>query len=70
MKVKQAMYEGVQWVDPSTSVKELASLMREHDIGAIPMARMTDWWAWSPTGTSSVVVWQRTSTLEKAQRGM
>jgi CBS domain-containing protein len=37
MKVKQAMHEGVQWVDPSTSVKELARLMREHDIGAIPI---------------------------------
>ena len=37
MKVKQAMHEGVQWVDPSMSVKELARLMREHDIGAIPI---------------------------------
>jgi CBS domain-containing protein len=37
MKVKQAMHQGVQWVDPSTSIKELAGLMREHDIGAIPI---------------------------------
>jgi CBS domain-containing protein len=37
MKVKQAMHQGVQWVDPNTSIKELARLMREHDIGAIPI---------------------------------
>ena len=38
MKVKQAMHNGVQWVGPGTSVAELAALMREHDIGAIPIA--------------------------------
>ena len=37
MKVKQAMHKGVQWVGPGTSVAELAKLMREHDIGAIPI---------------------------------
>jgi CBS domain-containing protein len=37
MKVKQAMHKGVQWVDPDTPVVELARLMREHDIGAIPI---------------------------------
>jgi CBS domain-containing protein len=37
MKVKQAMHQGVQWVDPVTSVEQLARLMREHDIGAIPI---------------------------------
>jgi len=37
MKVKQAMHKGVQWVDPGTSVEKLARLMREHDIGAIPI---------------------------------
>jgi len=37
MKVKQAMHEGVQWVEPGTSVERLAELMREHDIGAIPV---------------------------------
>ena len=37
MKVKQAMHKGVQWVEPGTSVFELARLMREHDIGAIPI---------------------------------
>jgi CBS domain-containing protein len=37
MKVKQAMHKGVQWVGPSTSVAQLANLMREHDIGAIPI---------------------------------
>jgi CBS domain-containing protein len=37
MKVKQAMHKGVQWVDPNTPIVELARLMREHDIGAIPI---------------------------------
>ena len=37
MKVKQAMHKGVQWVDPDTPIVELARLMREHDIGAIPI---------------------------------
>jgi len=37
MKVQQAMHQGVQWVDPSTPLNELARLMREHDIGAIPI---------------------------------
>ena len=37
MKVKQAMHKGVQWVGPDTPVVELARLMREHDIGAIPI---------------------------------
>ena len=37
MKVKQAMHKGVQWVGPGTSVNQLAKLMREHYIGAIPI---------------------------------
>jgi CBS domain-containing protein len=37
MKVKQAMHKGVQWVEPGTSIAQLAKLMREHDIGAIPI---------------------------------
>jgi CBS domain-containing protein len=31
------MHKGVQWVGPGASVAELAKLMREHDIGAIPI---------------------------------
>src|SRR5437667_9417378 len=38
MKVKEAMHKGVDWVSPDTPVTELAKLMREHDIGAIPIA--------------------------------
>ena len=37
MQVKQAMHQGVQWVEPETSVSELARLMRRHDIGAVPI---------------------------------
>ena len=37
MKVKAAMHKGVEWVGPDTPITELAKLMREHDIGAIPI---------------------------------
>ncbi len=37
MKVKDAMHKGVDWVSPDTPVSELAKLMCEHDIGAIPI---------------------------------
>lgn len=37
MKVKEAMHKGVNWVDPGTSIADLARLMRQHDIGAIPI---------------------------------
>jgi CBS domain-containing protein len=37
MKVNDAMHKGVDWVSPDTSVAELAKLMCEHDIGAIPI---------------------------------
>ncbi len=37
MKVKDAMHRGVDWVSPDTPITELAKLMREHDIGAIPI---------------------------------
>jgi len=37
MKVKDAMHKGVDWVSPETPVRELAKLMRDHDVGAIPI---------------------------------
>jgi CBS domain-containing protein len=37
MKVKDVMHKGVDWVSPDTPITELAKLMREHDIGAIPI---------------------------------
>ena len=37
MKVKDAMHKGVEWVGPDTPVIELAKLMRQHDIGAVPI---------------------------------
>lgn len=37
MKVKEVMHKGVEWVGPETPVTELAKLMRERDIGAIPI---------------------------------
>ena len=37
MKVKDAMHRGVDWVNPDTPVTELAKLMCDHDVGAIPI---------------------------------
>ena len=37
MKDKDAMHKGVDWVSPDTPVTELAKLMRDHDVGAIPI---------------------------------
>jgi CBS domain-containing protein len=37
MKVKEAMHEGVQWVEPNTPVTRLAELMCQHDVGSIPI---------------------------------
>src|ERR1700704_2880350 len=37
MKVKDVMHKGVDWVSPDTPVTELAKMMCEHDIGAIPI---------------------------------
>ena len=37
MKVKEAMHKGAIWVPPSTPLAELARLMRDQDIGAIPI---------------------------------
>src|SRR5258708_6439690 len=37
MKVKDVMHKGVDWVSPNTPVTILAKMMREHDIGCIPI---------------------------------
>lgn len=37
MKVKHAMHKGVDWVGPDTSIADIAKLMRQHDIGAVPI---------------------------------
>ena len=37
MKVKEAMHKGVDWLTPNTLVTEIAKLMRDHDIGSIPI---------------------------------
>ena len=39
MKVKQAMHKGAHWAEPGTSIMQLARLMREYDIGAIPIGQ-------------------------------
>jgi len=48
MKVKQAMHAGAQWVGPGIPLTDLARLMREHNISAIPIIEnivgmVTDW---------------------------
>jgi len=37
MKVKQAMHAGVDWCAPDTPLSEIAKIMRDADIGAVPI---------------------------------
>jgi len=37
MKVKTAMHRGVEWCDPDAPVCEIAKIMLDHDIGAVPI---------------------------------
>jgi len=37
MKVKQAMHAGVDWCAPDTPLSEIARIMRDADIGAVPI---------------------------------
>lgn len=37
MKVKQAMHAGVDWCAPDTPLSEIARMMRDGDIGAVPI---------------------------------
>ena len=37
MKVKDVMHRGVTWVEPDTSIREIARMMRENDIGSVPV---------------------------------
>ncbi|WP_439541993.1 CBS domain-containing protein [Hyphomicrobium sp.] len=37
MKVKDAMHKGVEWVSPDTPITGIAKLMRDRDIGAVPI---------------------------------
>jgi CBS domain-containing protein len=37
MKVKDVMHKGADWLSPDTPLTEVAKLMREHDIGCVPI---------------------------------
>lgn len=37
MKVRDAMHEGVTWVEPNAGIADLARMMRDEDIGSIPV---------------------------------
>lgn len=37
MKVREVMHPGVHWVEPGTSILEIAKVMRDQDIGAVPV---------------------------------
>ncbi|WGL16136.1 CBS domain-containing protein [Microbulbifer bruguierae] len=39
MKVEQAMHRGVTWCAPDTPLTEVAKLLRDHDVGAIPVGK-------------------------------
>lgn len=37
MKVKDAMHSGASWIEPSTTLREIAARMDDEDIGALPV---------------------------------
>ncbi len=37
MKVRDVMHKGAVWVPPETPVSEIAKMMRDEDIGAVPI---------------------------------
>jgi len=37
MKVRDAMHGGVHWIEPGTPVTEIAKLMRDQDVGCLPV---------------------------------
>lgn len=37
MKVREVMHTGVHWVEPGTPIIEIAKLMRDQDIGSLPV---------------------------------
>ena len=37
MKVKDVMHRGVAWVEPNTSIRDVAKMMRDNDIGSVPV---------------------------------
>lgn len=38
MKVKEIMHKGVAWVAPDEPLANVANMMRENDVGAVPVA--------------------------------
>jgi CBS domain-containing protein len=37
MKVKDVMHRGAAWVEPATSIQDVARMMRDNDIGSVPV---------------------------------
>lgn len=37
MKVKEAMHKGVEWASPDTPISQIAKMMCDQDIGAVPI---------------------------------
>jgi CBS domain-containing protein len=37
MKVKEAMHEGVEWRAPNTPLTDIAKVMKDNDVGAVPI---------------------------------
>ena len=67
MKVKDAMHKGVDWVSPDTPVTELAKLMRDHDVGAIPIGE-NDHLVGMVTDRDCAKDWHRTTSMRAALR--
>ena len=68
MKVQSAMHKGVEWVGPDTPVTELAKLMRQHDVGSIPIGEDDRLIGREVPATSSAKGWRRTASMLAARR--
>ena len=68
MKVRDAMHKGVDWVGPDTPVSELAKLMCDHDVGAIPIGENDRLIGMVTDRTSSAKDWRGTASTLAAQR--
>lgn len=38
MKIKEIMHEGVKWAEPDTTLADIARMMRDTDVGVIPIS--------------------------------
>ena len=51
-QIRDVMTKDVTTVPPDARLSDVARIMRDEDIGSVPVARAASCSAWSPTATS------------------